>query len=364
MKLKTITAVIMAMSLSACSDNNDQASAQPIQPAEKISEYYTFNFNLPGINESDYDSEHLLLDSAYFQLVNGVLYKALNPNVEMKYTLEDSVYPSLYITAKGIFSSDESIDERLGVKDLILLKNEKEQWVTRPATVPESDIQDIKTLKWHDLSGKKMTERTNVAMVKWLADDELKTYLDPTTATLPGRKLFNQYATKLVQLQHERSFPQGAACFQLVSSEPTVDYIIFDTKYPYRFKSLEEWADYIKSDVAMPFIDGQLYNIPYKKAKYNAKHPFAGQYAVAIDYQNQILDASFFDEKTNYAQTAETFINNVIALVREEGSATENDLTVFRYYREGQGELLGCDGYNSIAAEAIHQALKDAKPKS
>lgn len=362
MKLKMLTAMVMAMFISGCNDSDDKQNTTP-QPTEKISEYYSFEFSMPAIDESEYD-EYLMLESLHYQVVNGVLYKALNPHVEAEYTLEDSLYPSSYITAKGIFSSDESIDERLGAKHLILLKNEKEQWTTRPATVPESDIQDIETLKWHDLSAKKMTERTNVALVKWLADDELKTYLDPTTATLPGRKFFNQYASNFVQLQHERSFPQGAACFQFVSSEPTVDYIIFDTENPYRFKSLEEWADYIKPEVTMPFIDGQLYNIPYKKAKYDAKYPFAGQYAIAVDYQNQILDASFVDEKTNHAQVTETFINNVIELVREEGSMTENHLKVFRYYREGQGALLGCDGYNSIAAEAIHQALKDAKPKS
>lgn len=361
MKLKILSCAMLGLLLSACNDSNDQANRAAV--GEKISEYYSFDFTTPSLEEYEGDTEHLVDYSYQYRLVNGILYVMDNPHLTTRYPMaEEDIEQRTYITNTGIFEQDHAPVTNLGFKDRVVLEQTADRWVTRPVTLPESDIRQVYKLKWYDLSGQKMTTRTNISMQKVLADDSLKHVLDPANATLTVRKNFNQYAQNFLKLQQERTFPKGAQCFQFESTTPEVDYITFTTDDESSQLSLDAWQKNILDEgYAKSMEDGQIYHFKYKKAEYSDEEPSFVRYLGAIEYQNKIMNVEF-SEPLVYKDSEERFYKRVLELIEKyEQDTSKEQLKLFTYNRQGSASIEGCNGYNLLAAQAIEQALKDAQ---
>ena len=366
MKFKILSLAVMGILLSACNSSDDDAQSSPDISKEKVTEYYSFDFMVPGFQEYEDSTDHLLAYAEQYSLVNGIFYVKDNLNVSPKYPrLDDEEYAYTYVTDKGIFEQDTEIVTNLGAKDVVVLEQSVTQWVTRPATIPDSPIRDTYTLKWHDLSGQKMTSRTNLTMQKVSADSDLKDLIDPNKATTMVRQKYNQAAQTLLKLQQEKTFPQGAQCFQYVSLTPKVEYVLFDEGSKSTQPTLELWAkNVLEQSYAKAVTDGEIYNLKYKKAQYSDIEPSFVEYFGAIEYQNKIMNIEL-SQVQNFKEGEERFYKRVVDLILEAGSdrASQNQAKLFAYSRQSSGALEGCDGYNKVAAQAIEQIIQAAQPK-
>lgn len=399
MKFKVLSCAILSVMLSACndSDKDDPPPANtpgtpttpgtPVNPGTPttptnpgtpttpgkpttpgtgggaLSEFYTYTFNLPPLESSEYNEErYLLVDSAKNQIANGILYHDANPEVSTDYTFEESLYFSTYVTAKGVFQPDKQRVTNLGYKLERVLENTGTTFISAPATIPENDIRNVTTLEWHDLSGKKLTERTNIAMQKVLADNDLKGYFAADNTSNTNRQYYNQYVHNFVKLQNERSFPSGAKCFRIISDDPKTEYIEFDQDIEpgvNLYTSLSEWANNVSS-MAKSIVDGSLYNLKYKKAEYKDNEPYHNKYFGAIEYNGKVYESSF-SETLVYADVNAKFLKNVTALLESQGPESAHLVKQVKYNFDGLNN--NCDGYNTEAAKALNTAIKDAQPK-
>jgi hypothetical protein len=398
MKLKVLSCAILSFMLTACndSDNDDRPSnSQPTNPSNPsnpstptdpsnpstptnpsnpttpttpgtgggaLSEFYTYTFNLPPLESSEYNEErYLLVDSAKNQIANGILYHDDNPEVSTDYTFEESPYFGTYVTAKGVFQPDKQRVTNLGYKLERVLENTGTTFISAPATIPENDIRNVKTLEWHDLSGKKLTERTNIAMQKVLADSDLKGYFAADNTSNTNRQYYNQYVHNFVKLQNERSFPSGAKCFRIISDDPKTEYIEFNQDIEPDDTSLSEWANvYNVSSMVKSIVDGSLYNLKYKKAEYKDNEPYYKKYFGAIEYNGKVYESSF-SETLVFADVNAKFLKNATALLESQDPESAHLVKQLKYNFDGLNN--NCDGYNTEAAKALNTAIKDAQPK-
>mgnify|MGYP007076006455 CR=1 FL=1 len=370
MKMKFLACAILGMLLSACNDSDDKLSiTEPNEPSTLVTEYYTYDFATPSVDESEWDKVELLSESLLYRLQNGAFYKDNHTAVPVKYLFSvDEETPYTYITDKGIFEQDLNWVSNLGVKYQVLLAQTEQQWTVRPATVPESDIRNSYTLKWYDLSGQKMTTRTALGLQKIGADQELKNVIDPDQATFVKRQKWNQSIQNFLKLQQQRSFPQGAKCFQFVERKSAVDYVAFG--YQVDFATLDEWqTDMLDERHAKSMMDGQIYNIKYKKAEYSDEEPSLSQYIGVLEYQNKIFEAEF-SEDYKPQEGAKRFVGRVLKLfemypeefeIYPDENTTLQALKLFEY--NWMDQIAGCDGYNTIAAKAVDQLVNDAQVK-
>ena len=361
--MKALACALLGVSLSACNDSDDKLSlTEPNDPSTAITEYYTYDFAIPSAEESNSDGVELLLESLLYRLQNGAFYKDNHAAVPVQNLFSvDEESPDLYITEKGIFEQDLNWVSNLGVKHQVLLAQTEQQWTVRPATVPESDIRDSYTLKWYDLSDQKMTTRTALGLQKVAANPEFKNILDPQQASLEKRQKWTQSIQNFLKLQQERRFPQGAKCFQFVERKSAVDYVV--TYFESDFTTIDEWHSYMLDErYAKSVMDGQIYNIKYKKAEYSDEEPSFTQYFGALEYQNKIFEIDFSDDYKPQ-EGAQRFVSRVMRLLEDYSDPDFNplDFKLFQYHWTDRIE--GCDGYNSIAAKAVDQLVNDAQVK-
>lgn len=190
MKLRILSCAIFSCMLAACgggsdsSDNNEPVTSQPAPTnpgtpgdgaSDTISEFYNYQFNLPNIDGSEMESQKLLLASHKNKITHGILYADNNSAVDTEYDLEEDMVFSTYVTTKGVFPADRT-RTALGYKLEKILENTTTQFKSRPVTIPENNISNHRHIAWYDLSGKALTERTNIAVVKM--------YDDPATRVL------------------------------------------------------------------------------------------------------------------------------------------------------------------------------------
>lgn len=383
MKFKVLSCAIFSCMLAACNDSdhdqpvvkNPNTPTTPSNPStpstpstpgaggNTLSEFYTYTFNSPQLESNEYDeARNLLVDSAKNQIANGILYYDTNTEVSADYTLDDTVYFGTYVTAKGVFQPDKERVTNLGYKLERVIENTGTSFVSAPATIPENDIRNVTTLEWHDLSGKKLTERTNLAMQKIVADKDLKGYFSPDNKVNANRQYYNQYLQNFIKLQSERSFPSGAKCFRVISDDPKTEYIEFSQEIEPGVNlptSLAEWAESY-STLAKSIVDGRLANLNYKKAEYLDNQPYYKKYFGAIEYNGKVYESSF-SEKLVYADANALFLKNTIAQLKSLGAEGEPLIKQVTYQIEGLNN--NCDGYNVEAAKVLNAAIKDAQPK-
>ncbi|WP_347456737.1 hypothetical protein [Acinetobacter thermotolerans] len=383
MKFKVLSCAIFSCMLAACNDSdhdqpvvkNPNTPTTPSNPStpstpstpgaggNTLSEFYTYTFNSPQLESNEYDeARNLLVDSAKKQIANGILYYDTNTEVSADYTLDDTVYFGTYVTAKGVFQPDKERVTNLGYKLERVIENTGTSFVSAPATIPENDIRNVTTLEWHDLSGKKLTERTNLAMQKIVADKDLKGYFSPDNKVNANRQYYNQYLQNFIKLQSERSFPSGAKCFRVISEDPKTEYIEFSQEIEPGVNlptSLAEWAESY-STLAKSIVDGRLANLNYKKAEYLDNQQYYKKYFGAIEYNGKVYESSF-SEKLVYADANALFLKNTIAQLKSLGAEGEPLIKQVTYQIEGLNN--NCDGYNVEAAKVLNAAIKDAQPK-
>jgi len=137
--------------LTACggsdSDNNEPVAGQPTPTnpgnpsnpgtpdngdgtSDTISEFYTYQFNLPNIDASDMESEKLLLASHKNKITDGILYADDNRTVDTEYDLDEDMTFPIYVTEKGVFPADRA-RTALGYKLEKVLENTSEQFTSR-----------------------------------------------------------------------------------------------------------------------------------------------------------------------------------------------------------------------------------------
>lgn len=192
MKLRLLSCAVLSLVLTACggsdSDNNEPVAGQPTPTnpgtpdngdgtSDTISEFYTYQFNLPNIDASDMESEKLLLASHKNKITDGILYADDNRAVDTEYDLDEDMTFPIYVTEKGVFPADRA-RTALGYKLEKVLENTSEQFTSRPVTIRENNISNHRHLEWHDLSGKALTERTNIAVVKMYDDTETRVFFN------------------------------------------------------------------------------------------------------------------------------------------------------------------------------------------
>lgn len=122
MKLRLLSCAVLSLMLTACggsdSDNNEPVAGQPTPTnpgnpsnpgtpdngdgtSDTISEFYTYQFNLPNIDASDMESEKLLLASHKNKITDGILYADDNRTVDTEYDLDEDMTFPIYVTEKA-----------------------------------------------------------------------------------------------------------------------------------------------------------------------------------------------------------------------------------------------------------------------
>lgn len=382
MKLRLLSCAVLSLMLTACggsdSDNNEPVAGQPTPTnpgnpsnprtpdngdgtSDTISEFYTYQFNLPNIDASDMESEKLLLASHKNKITDGILYADNNRAVDTEYDLDEDMTFPIYVTEKGVFPADRA-RTALGYKLEKVLENTSEQFTSRPVTIPENNISNHRHLEWYDLSGKALTERTNIAVVKMYDDTETRVFFD-TDTTDAERKYYNQFATNFVGLQKARTFPNGSKCFRILAEHPEEDFIEFDPDIKTGYRTLAEWqTGESVQEMAKTILDGTMANLKFKKAEYKDDAQQYYKYFGAIEYQDEIYSSTFsehgehIDHADYIAQARKAALDNL----REEG-ATPLMLKWTDYLYDHLASA--CDGYNVTAATALSTAIKDATPR-
>ncbi|MEK5750611.1 hypothetical protein V3519_00960 [Acinetobacter variabilis] len=161
MKLRLLSCAVLSLMLTACggsdSDNNEPVAGQPTPTnpgtpdngdgtSDTISEFYTYQFNLPNIDASDMESEKLLLASHKNKITDGILYADDNRTVDTEYDLDEDMTFPIYVTEKGVFPADRA-RTALGYKLEKVLENTSEQFTSRPVTIPENNISNHRHLE-------------------------------------------------------------------------------------------------------------------------------------------------------------------------------------------------------------------------
>lgn len=377
MKLRILSCAIFSCMLAACgggsdsSDNNEPVTSQPTPTnpgtpgdgaSDTISEFYNYQFNLPNIDGSEMESQKLLLASHKNKITDGILYADDNSAVDTEYDLEEDMIFSTYVTTKGMFPADRT-RTALGYKLEKILENTTTQFKSRPVTIPENNISNHRHIAWYDLSGKALTERTNIAVVKMYDDPATRVFFNSDNTTAE-RKYYNEFATSFVDLQKTRKFPNGSKCFRLLAEHPEEEYIEFDPEVKTGFSTLAEWqAQASVQEMAKTILDGTMANLKYKKAEYKDAAMQYYKYFGAIEYQGGIYSVDFsehgehIDHDDYIAQSRQAALDE---LNKQEGVTS----LMIKWTEYNYDQLAsGCDGYNVTAATALNTAIQDATPR-
>lgn len=377
MKLRILSCAIFSCMLAACgggsdsSDNNEPVTSQPAPTnpgtpgdgaSDTISEFYNYQFNLPNIDGSEMESQKLLLASHKNKITDGILYADDNSAVDTEYDLEEDMVFSTYVTTKGVFPADRT-RTALGYKLEKILENTTTQFKSRPVTIPENNISNHRHIAWYDLSGKALTERTNIAVVKMYDDPATRVFFNSDNTTAE-RKYYNEFATNFVDLQKARKFPNGSKCFRLLAEHPEEEYIEFDPEVKTGFSTLAEWqAQQSVQEMAKTILDDTMANLKYKKAEYKDAAMQYYKYFGAIEYQGGIYSVDFsehgehIDHDDYIAQSRQAALDD---LNKQEGvTSLMIKWTEYMYDQLASG----CDGYNATAATVLNTAIKDATPR-
>ena len=382
MKLRILSCAILSCMLAACggSDNSDNNTPAPSPPAptnpsnpnnpgtpgdgasDTVSEFYNYQFNLPNAEAPEMESKKLLLASHKNKITDGILYADDNSAVDTEYDVEDDMVFPTYVTDKGVFPADQTRTS-FGYKMEKVLENTTTEYKSRPVTIPENNISNHRHIAWYDLSGKALTERTNIAGVKMYEDTETRTLFNSDSATAADRKYYNAFATNFIDLQKARKFPNGSKCFRLLAEHPEEEYIEFNPVEKTRYTTLAEWqAQASVQEMAKTILDGTMAGLKYKKAEYKDAAMQYYKYFGAIEYQGGIYDSAFsehgehIDHDDYIAQSRQVALDRLKA---EDASSLMIKWTEYSYDQLASA----CDGYNVAAANALNTAIKDATPR-
>jgi len=350
------------------SDNNEPVTSQPAPTnpgtpgdgaSDTISEFYNYQFNLPNIDGSEMESQKLLLASHKNKITGGILYADDNSAVDTEYDLEEDMVFSTYVTTKGVFPADRT-RTALGYKLEKILENTTTQFKSRPVTIPENNISNHRHIAWYDLSGKALTERTNIAVVKMYDDTETRVFFNIDNTTAADRKYYNEFASNFVGLQKARTFPNGSQCFRILAEHPDIEFDL-DIKTGYR--TLAEWqAGERIEDLAKDILDGTKSNLKFKKAEYKDEAMQYYKYFGAIEYQGEIYPSAFSEhgEHIDHADYIAQSRRVAVDSLKQEGASP----LMIKWTEYNYDHLASaCDGYNVTAATVLNTAIKDATPR-
>src|SRR5690606_27777229 len=225
-------------------------------------------------------------------------------------------------------------------------------------------ISNHRHIEWYDLSGKALTERTNIAVVKMYEDAATRVLFNSDNTTAADRKYYNEFAANFIDLQKARTFPNGSKCFRLLAEHPEEEYIEFNPGEKTRYTTLAEWqAQSSVQEMAEAIIDGTMAGLKYKKAEYKDAAMQYYKYFGAIEYQGGIYSVDFsehgehIDHDDYIAQSRQAALDD---LNKQEGvTSLMIKWTEYMYDQLASG----CDGYNATAATVLNTAIKDATPR-
>ncbi|QXX85497.1 hypothetical protein J7649_08720 [Acinetobacter lwoffii] len=377
MKLRILSCAIFSCMLAACgggsdsSDNNGPVTSQPAPTnpgtpgdgaSDTISEFYNYQFNLPNIDGSEMESQKLLLASHKNKITDGILYADDNSAVDTEYAIEEDIVFPIYVTEQGVFPTDRTLTT-LGYKLEKVLENTPDRFTSRPVTIPENNISNHRHIEWYDLSGKALTERTNIAVVKMYDDTETRVFFNIDNTTAADRKYYNEFASNFVGLQKARTFPNGSQCFRILAEHPEKEYIEFDPDIKAGYRTLDEWqAGERIGDLAKDILDESMSNLKYKKAEYKDEAMQYYKYFGAIEYQGEIYPSAFSEhgEHIDHADYIAQSKRVAVDSLKQEGASP----LMIKWTEYNYDHLASaCDGYNVTAANALNTAIKDATPR-
>lgn len=377
MKLRILSCAIFSCMLAACgggsdsSDNNGPVTSQPAPTnpgtpgdgaSDTISEFYNYQFNLPNIDGSEMESQKLLLASHKNKITDGILYADDNSAVDTEYAIEEDMVFPIYVTEQGVFPTDRTLTT-LGYKLEKVLENTPDRFTSRPVTIPENNISNHRHIEWYDLSGKALTERTNIAVVKMYDDTETRVFFNIDNTTAADRKYYNEFASNFVGLQKARTFPNGSQCFRILAEHPEKEYIEFDPDIKAGYRTLDEWqAGERIGDLAKDILDESMSNLKYKKAEYKDEAMQYYKYFGAIEYQGEIYPSAFSEhgEHIDHADYIAQSKRVAVDSLKQEGASP----LMIKWTEYNYDHLASaCDGYNVTAANALNTAIKDATPR-
>ena len=377
MKLRILSCAILSCMLAACgggsdsSDNNEPVTSQPAPTnpgtpgdgaSDTISEFYNYQFNLPNIDGSEMESQKLLLASHKNKITDGILYADDNSAVDTEYAIEEDMVFPIYVTEQGVFPTDRTLTT-LGYKLEKVLENTPDRFTSRPVTIPENNISNHRHIEWYDLSGKALTERTNIAVVKMYDDTETRVFFNIDNTTAADHKYYNEFASNFVGLQKARTFPNGSQCFRILAEHPEKEYIEFDPDLQAGYRTLDEWqAGERIGDLAKDSLDESMSNLKYKKAEYKDEAMQYYKYFGAIEYQGEIYPSAFSEhgEHIDHADYIAQSKRVAVDSLKQEGASP----LMIKWTEYNYDHLASaCDGYNVTAANALNTAIKDATPR-
>lgn len=382
MKLRILSCAILGCMLAACgsSDNSDNNTPVPSQPApsnpgnpnnpgtpgdgasDTVSEFYNYQFNLPNADAADMESKKLLLASHKNKITDGILYADDNSVVDTEYNIEENMVFPTYVTAKGVFPADRT-RTAFGYKLEKVLENTTTQFKSRPVTIPENNISNHRHIEWYDLSGKALTERTNIAVVKMYEDAATRVLFNSDNTTAADRKYYNEFAANFIDLQKARTFPNGSKCFRLQAEHPEEEYIEFDPETKTDYRTLADWqAQTSVQELAKIILDDTMAGLKYKKAEYKDAAMQYYKYFGAIEYQGGIYNSAFSEHGEHIDHNDYVAQSRKVALDKLK----ENDASplMIKWTEYTYDQLaFACDGYNVTAATVLNTAIKDATPR-
>lgn len=370
MKSKVLTSALLSLMLAACNDSDhdnafdSNVPSLPTEPStgggtggggnsnsDVLSEFYTYEFNQPYEYLDDIDQ--VVFAAQRNQISNGVIYLDDNKDIEAEVSVaQDMLFPH-YVTHQGVYRSDRMRDKDLGFKLERIIENSPNQLITRPATLTENNIESVHILKWYDLSGKAMTERTNVALVKSLNDSVTKGLYESDAKTSAVRQHYNANVKKLVNLQQTRTFPSGAKCFQVISVQEKTPFIEFDPETISGYASLDAWQEQV-SYWAKNISKGTLANVEYRKAEVDQEDSYF-RYFGAIQFENKIYESSFSEDST--LDDMVQYQERQIAMAKKQ-QASAIFIRQLEFIRDEVRD--SCEGYNVVAAKAVNALLTEA----
>ena len=327
-----VLAIAASMILVGCGGSSDgkntiTSKGGSVGAEAGFDDYVTYDFSPVSRQEAP------LAYRYNFKKIGDILYVKSNDS-DVSYRLG-----SFFLTEDNLYRKDETQDNN-GYKFKRFLSSSSTKLVTTPYSLDGyKDLQITLDVKWIDLSGQPVADRTNIYSTYKYDNEEAFSFGSGYLANSDSMVSF-------IKSSKKTTFPQGASCFKIISETANKPYIEFSPHTIFT-TTIDQWIS-VEIQNGFNQIDQGVW----------AGYSWATSKSKDIDYYTSAIvnynNNSYFGELLQ-----SRFLKDEIAELKKEVSKSNGSSVAFEeaLLKEAESE---CDGYNKIAASTIDQLISKA----